>query len=94
MAMLFREIFGDVAANPPDLPLLADQHARTALLGLLRVGAVPVRVAQEVQFERPDFGVAPKRDFGISLLCASRPLIEFVLRHRAETTANIVLRPR
>jgi hypothetical protein len=28
-------IFGDVAANPPDLPLLADQHARTALRGLL-----------------------------------------------------------
>jgi hypothetical protein len=53
-----------------------------------------VRVAQEIQFERPDFWVAPKRDFGISLLCASRPLIEFVLRHRAETTANIVLRPQ
>jgi AcrR family transcriptional regulator len=35
MAMLFREVFGDVAANPPDLPLLADQHARTALRGLL-----------------------------------------------------------
>jgi hypothetical protein len=33
--MLFREVFGDVAANPPDLPLLADQHARTALRGLL-----------------------------------------------------------
>jgi hypothetical protein len=31
MAMLFRELFGDVAANPPDSPLLADQHARTAL---------------------------------------------------------------
>jgi 2-polyprenyl-6-methoxyphenol hydroxylase-like FAD-dependent oxidoreductase len=28
------------------------------------------------------------------LLCASRPLIEFVLRHRAETTANILLRPQ
>ena len=35
MAMLFREIFGGVAANPPDLPALADQHARTALRGLL-----------------------------------------------------------
>ena len=35
MAMLFRELFGDVAANPPDSPLLADQHARTALRGLL-----------------------------------------------------------
>jgi hypothetical protein len=61
---------------------------------LARAGAVPVRVAQDIQLERPDFGVAPKRDFGISLLCASRPLIEFVLRHRAEATAKIVLRPQ
>lgn len=36
----------------------------------------------------------PKRDFGISLLCASRPLIEFVLRGRAETIRNISLRPQ
>jgi len=35
MAMLFGEVFGGVAANPPDLPALADQHARTALRGLL-----------------------------------------------------------
>ena len=35
MAMLFREVFGGVAANPPDLQALADQHARTALHGLL-----------------------------------------------------------
>src|SRR5262249_24825414 len=37
---------------------------------LARGGAVPVRVAQEIQFERPDVGVLPKRDFGITLLCA------------------------
>jgi len=36
MAMLFREVFGSVAANPPDLNALADQHSRTALRGLLR----------------------------------------------------------
>ena len=35
MAMLFREGFGSVAANPPDLNALADQHSRTALRGLL-----------------------------------------------------------
>ena len=35
MAMLFREVFGGAAANPPDLQALADQHARTALSGLL-----------------------------------------------------------
>ena len=35
MAMLFREVFGEAGANPPDLQVLADQHARTALHGLL-----------------------------------------------------------
>jgi AcrR family transcriptional regulator len=35
MAMLFREVFSGVDANPPDLDALADQHARTALQGLL-----------------------------------------------------------
>jgi 2-polyprenyl-6-methoxyphenol hydroxylase-like FAD-dependent oxidoreductase len=57
-------------------------------------GAVPVRVAQDVQYERSDVGVLPKRDFGLSLLCASRPLIELVLRRRAEAIANIALRPK
>jgi 2-polyprenyl-6-methoxyphenol hydroxylase-like FAD-dependent oxidoreductase len=52
-----------------------------------------VRIAQEIRYERPDVGVLPQRDFGLSLLCASRPLIELVLRHRAEAIGNIALRP-
>ena len=60
---------------------------------LAAAGAVPVAFPREVQFERPDVGVLPKRDFGISILCATRPLIELVLRHRAEALANITLRP-
>jgi 2-polyprenyl-6-methoxyphenol hydroxylase-like FAD-dependent oxidoreductase len=60
---------------------------------LARAGAVSVRVAQDIRYERPDVGILPRRDFGISLLCASRPLIEQVLRRRAETIANIKLRP-
>ena len=60
---------------------------------LAAAGAVPVSSAREVQFERPDVGVLPKRDFGISLLCATRPLIELVLRRRAKALANITLRP-
>jgi len=60
---------------------------------LAAAGAVPVRFARDVQFERPDVGVLPKRDFGISVLCATRPLIELVLRRRAEAVANITLRP-
>jgi 2-polyprenyl-6-methoxyphenol hydroxylase-like FAD-dependent oxidoreductase len=60
---------------------------------LAAAGAVPVTVARDVQLERPAVGVMPKRDFGISLLCATRPLIELVLRRRAEAVANITLRP-
>ncbi len=60
---------------------------------LAAAGAVPVTFARDVQFERPDVGVLPKRDFGISVLCATRPLIELVLRRRAEAIANITLRP-
>jgi hypothetical protein len=52
-----------------------------------------VRIAQDIQYERPDVGILPKRDFGLSLLCASRLLIELVLRRRAEAVANIALRP-
>src|SRR6267378_187263 len=60
---------------------------------LARAGAVPVRVAQDTRYERPDVGALPRRDFGISLLCASRPLIELVLRRQAEAISNIALRP-
>jgi 2-polyprenyl-6-methoxyphenol hydroxylase-like FAD-dependent oxidoreductase len=60
---------------------------------LAGAGAVPVTIARDVQIERPDVGVLPKRDFGISLLCATRPLIELVLRRRAEAVANVTLRP-
>jgi 2-polyprenyl-6-methoxyphenol hydroxylase-like FAD-dependent oxidoreductase len=37
--------------------------------------------------------VLPKRGFGIPVLCATRPLIELVLRRRAEAIVNITLRP-
>ena len=60
---------------------------------LAAAGAVPVAFAREVQFERPKVDVLPKRDFGISVLCATRPLMELVLRRRAEAVANITLRP-
>src|SRR6516164_2657675 len=61
---------------------------------LAKAGAVAVRVARDIQYERPDFRFLPKRDFGLSVLCASRPLIELVLRRRAERIANIALRPK
>jgi hypothetical protein len=60
---------------------------------LAGAGAVLIKVARDVQYERADVGALPHRDFGISLLCASRPLIELVLRRRAEAIANVALRP-
>jgi 2-polyprenyl-6-methoxyphenol hydroxylase-like FAD-dependent oxidoreductase len=60
---------------------------------LAAAGAVPVSFMRDVQFERPDVGALPKRDFGILVLCATRPLIELVLRRRAKGVANITLRP-
>jgi 2-polyprenyl-6-methoxyphenol hydroxylase-like FAD-dependent oxidoreductase len=60
---------------------------------LAAAGAVPVRVAQDLQWERADVGALPKRDFGMSILCASRPFIECVLRRRVMSIANIALRP-
>jgi hypothetical protein len=60
---------------------------------LAEAGAVSVGLAQDVSYERADVGGLPKRDFGLSILCASRPLIEFVLRRRVMVVANIALRP-
>jgi hypothetical protein len=35
MAVLYREVFGDAGTDPPDLQVLAAQHARTVLHGML-----------------------------------------------------------
>ena len=59
---------------------------------LVEAGAVSVGVAQDICYERADVGALPRRDFGLSLLCASRPLIEFVLRRRVMSIANVALR--
>jgi 2-polyprenyl-6-methoxyphenol hydroxylase-like FAD-dependent oxidoreductase len=61
---------------------------------LAAAGAVAVRMAQDYLLERPDVGALPYRDFGMSILCASRPLIELVLRRRVMTIPNIALRPQ
>jgi 2-polyprenyl-6-methoxyphenol hydroxylase-like FAD-dependent oxidoreductase len=60
---------------------------------LERAGAVRVRVGQDLCFERPDIGALPQRDLGRSLLCATRPLTEYVVRQRAQSLANVTLRP-
>jgi 2-polyprenyl-6-methoxyphenol hydroxylase-like FAD-dependent oxidoreductase len=104
--ILERDRLAATGGSRPGTP--QDRHPHGLLAGGLRAldqifpgyksdlaaaGAVPVTFARDVQFERPDVGVLPKRDFGISLLCATRPLIELMLRRRAEAIANITLRP-
>jgi 2-polyprenyl-6-methoxyphenol hydroxylase-like FAD-dependent oxidoreductase len=104
--ILERDRLAAPAGSRPGTP--QDRHPHGLLAGGLRAldqifpgfksdlaaaGAVSVTFARDVQFERADVGVLPKRDFGISVLCATRPLIELVLRHRAEAVANITLRP-
>jgi 2-polyprenyl-6-methoxyphenol hydroxylase-like FAD-dependent oxidoreductase len=95
------------AASRPGTP--QDRHPHGLLAGGLQAldeifpgfeqdlagaGAVPVSVQTDIRYEHPDVGILPKRDFGIPVFCASRPLIEFALRRKAEAVANIRLRPK
>ena len=104
--ILERDGLADVAASRSGTP--QDRHPHGLLAGglkaldailpgfesdLARAGAVRARVARDVQYERADIGVLPHRDLGLSLLCASRPLIELVLRRRVAAIANVAVRP-
>src|SRR5262249_14007585 len=59
---------------------------------LADAGAVPVNVFRDFRFERPDVGCLPRRDSGTTILFASRPLIESVLRRQVGARANVTLR--
>ncbi|HVI88929.1 MAG TPA: FAD-dependent monooxygenase [Dongiaceae bacterium] len=61
---------------------------------LAAAGGEHIGVTQDMRFEREDFGVLPQRNFGIRLLCASRPLIESVLRRRVQALPNVTLHPQ
>ena len=58
---------------------------------LLRAGALPLNGSLEVRVERPGFDPYPARDLGIVTFAASRPLIESVLRARAESLPAVKL---
>src|SRR5215475_7545826 len=59
---------------------------------LIQAGGVPVSVAGDIRIEHPEIGWLPQRELGRSLVCASRPLLELVLRQRAEGIANLEIR--
>jgi 2-polyprenyl-6-methoxyphenol hydroxylase-like FAD-dependent oxidoreductase len=81
----------------PHVLLGGGQHALEQLLpGLEReltnAGAVSYRVGLDTRYERPGFEPFPRRDLGWSGLACSRPLLELVLRRRAQT-GNVQLWP-
>lgn len=59
---------------------------------LTSAGAVTYRVGLDTRYERPGFDPFPRRDLGWSGLALSRPLLELVLRRRAQT-GNVQLWP-
>ena len=82
----------------PHLWLSAGLQALESLLpgierDLLQTGAVSVNSFQDVRYERPDVGALPMRDCGLTILCATRPLVEQLLRRRVASMHNVTLRP-
>jgi 2-polyprenyl-6-methoxyphenol hydroxylase-like FAD-dependent oxidoreductase len=59
---------------------------------LVQAGGVPVSVARDIRFEHPEIGRLPQRELGPKVVCASRPLLELVLRHKAEAIPNLEIR--
>jgi 2-polyprenyl-6-methoxyphenol hydroxylase-like FAD-dependent oxidoreductase len=60
---------------------------------LAQAGAVPLRVASDFRYERPNYDI-PARDLGLQIFSMSRPLIEAVVRGCFRGCGNIELRER
>jgi 2-polyprenyl-6-methoxyphenol hydroxylase-like FAD-dependent oxidoreductase len=103
--VLERDILPPLATSRVGTP--QDRHPHVLLAGGLQAlddilpgfekdladaGAVSVNVFRDLRYERPDVGALPRRDCGLSILCASRPQIERVLRKRVSALANVTLR--
>jgi 2-polyprenyl-6-methoxyphenol hydroxylase-like FAD-dependent oxidoreductase len=58
---------------------------------LAAAGAVPIGVSNDMRFERSDFGALPQRNLNMRILCATRPLIESVLRRHVRALGNVTL---
>src|SRR6201995_3787247 len=54
-------------------------------------GAQTLRVASDMLEELPDFDPFPRRDLGFDVYCASRPLIEGVVRELCLASPNVSL---
>jgi 2-polyprenyl-6-methoxyphenol hydroxylase-like FAD-dependent oxidoreductase len=105
VVVLDRDVLPSSVASRPGTP--QDRHPHGLLAGGLQAldallpgfetaladaGAVRINMWQDVHFERPDVGPLPRRDCGTTILSATRPLIEGVLRQRVAALANVTLR--
>jgi len=59
---------------------------------LQKGGAVPLRVGFDTRMERPGYDPFPQRDLGFDSYGLSRALVEFVIRTRLASDANIEIR--
>jgi 2-polyprenyl-6-methoxyphenol hydroxylase-like FAD-dependent oxidoreductase len=105
VVVLDRDALPSSAASRAGTP--QDRHPHGILAGGLRAldalfpgfekalagaGAIPMNWFRDIAFERPDVGALPRRDCGTLTLCASRPLIETVLRQQVSALANVGFR--
>lgn len=59
-----------------------------------QAGAVLLKAGLDARVERPGYDPFPQRDLGLVSYALSRPALEFAVRRRVETHANIELRRR
>lgn len=105
VVVLDRDALPSSIASRPGTP--QDRHPHGLLAGglqaldtllpgfekaLVDAGAVRIKMFQDVRFERPDVGPLPRRDCSTTILSATRPLIEGVLRQQVAAFANVSLR--
>ena len=106
VVVLERDFLRDGPVHRPGTPqaghahglLVGGQRALSELFpgferDLVDAGAVRVRANTDIRFERPGDPL-PQRDLGLTNYALSRPAIEFAIRQRLKSHANISLRDR
>jgi 2-polyprenyl-6-methoxyphenol hydroxylase-like FAD-dependent oxidoreductase len=107
VVVLERDSLRDGPVHRPGTPqaghahglLVGGQRALSALFpgferDLVDAGAVRVRANTDIRFERPGYDHVPQRDLGLTNYALSRPAIEFAIRRRLKSHANISLQDR